>query len=491
VARSRQQWLLDGLLLALLCVVISYFLVNAQLTVRWITFGDTPWYLNRSRLLWKGIFEDLFIYNVGFPVLVGLVDMFTRDVVAAGIVVNRLALAGSILGVYGIGRLFYNRPVAWIAVLVFVTNRLLFRYTLALQSYVLFYFFIIWAVVAFGLVLRYRSNLAAVLLGFFIGCSTYVRMEGALYGILIPIAAWIIYRGEGNWRLVLRLMIVSGVVYILVVIPYGLSYLSQYSSSVYGSTSVLGYNPIPWYELSRRLADTITLMIQVWPMWSWLVVFAAIIWGDRLQLQPYNWVIAVLMVLNFLYVLILPIWPRPQYANHFTPFFAVLFAALLWQFTARWPRLRWAIPISVLLVSFAGLDAFYALATRPAPPYIETPAAQTGRSVDAWLADNGFEDTEIFTWCTEVLPFSRGNFRLLYRLGNLAPMDPSWWNTTDRLLPQIREQNKLFMDCPDRPNMALFLDWVDYLEHPSDFTEQLQAIGSVDEYTFYRVVQRP
>jgi hypothetical protein len=117
--------------------------------------------------------------------------------------------------------------------------------------------------------------------------------------------------------------------------------------------------------------------------------------------------------------------------------------------------------------------------------YQNSSIAADGKAVDQWLEDNGRLNTEIYTFCTAITSYTRADFHLLRRLGNLDVDDPRWWNTPEKLLPYMREHDLLFMGC----SVPIFLpDWQAYLTNNRKINEQLNEIGRVGNYVFYKVI---
>jgi hypothetical protein len=175
--------------------------------------------------------------------------------------------------------------------------------------------------------------------------------------------------------------------------------------------------------------------------------------------------------------------------RHYVPFFSLVIAAIVWRrlFIGRW-RGRVAVLLLIAAICQPGIGQVIRLLNRPSVNYRESEYALDAVEVDRWLAEQGWQNTEIYTLCGQLLPFTRHNFHLIYRLG-LRNLDGtslnSWWNSPHNLLPYIREHNLLFMACSTD---SVYKDWDTFLENPSGYAERLQEAGQVGDFVFYRVV---
>jgi hypothetical protein len=481
----------DGLLIALLCMGLCYLIVTLPFSGERIArTADNAWYLNRGDLLWRGVFEGAFVYNAGYPLLVGALNAITRELPAAGIVVNWLAVSALLIGMYTLGRLLYNRPIAWLALLVIGTNGALFRSARLMQTFILFQAVVVWCVVVTLILTRRQGRGWALALGGLTAFALYTRLEGVAYGALIGLAAVSIYRTGYDGRRTLSLALMSGGVFALALVFYAAVLLSNADvggGAAFSLFALLRQTPLPWDELSRRWTDALRAIVGNWPVWAWWAALAGCIWAAP-RWRAGNWLCAGLIGFNLLYLFLLSTWPAPRYANHFLPFFALLFAAAVWQFYRRWPRLWIGVPLAVVAIGLPGIRQLQNFSQLPRLSYWDYASAQEARALDDWLAGQGWADTEVYTLCQAMLPFTRGNFHLIYRLSVRAGADTQWPDAPERLLATIRQSDNLFMTCAERPE---YPDWRAYLENPAGYAERLAEVGRVGDYVFYRVVRAP
>jgi hypothetical protein len=453
---------------------------------------DTTWYLNRAQLLWRGVFDDAFVYTVTFPALVGGLNLLTHDLVTASMIVNALALYGVLTGTYLVGRIFYTRPIAWIGVLVLVTTWNFTLWEAVQQPFMLSNASVVWCVLTCCLMARYPRHLTAALFGLSLAFALYTRLEGGLYFILIVPAIGYIYHSTRDWRQVLRVALMSGAIFGLAAAFYGVVILRNSEPGTEGAgffsmTNLLISGTMPMDVLSRRYTDTIISgIVHWWPLWVWWLVVAGLIW-DNSRYRTINQALAFLIVFNLVYAFFLSPWPVPRYIRHYVPFFSLLVGAIVWRqpFIGRW-RGRVVMLLLVAAICLPGIGQIIRLINRPGVNYRESEYALGAVDVDRWLEERGWQNAEIFTLCRQHLPFTRSNFHVIYRV-SIRNLDgtSSWWDSPHKLLPYIREHNLLFMACsPD----SVFKDWDTFLEDPSGYSERLQEVGRIGDYVFYRVV---
>jgi hypothetical protein len=487
----RSPILLDCLVIAAISLFVHSLLTSHYVDGDWLVRDDTTWYLNRAHLLWRGVFDDAFVYTVTFPVLVGAVNLLIHDLVMASMIVNALALYSALVGTYLLGRVFYTRQIAWIGVLVLVTIWNFTLYEAVQQPFMLFNAAVVWCVLTCWLMARYPSNLTAALFGLSVAFALYTRLEGGLYFILLIPAIWFIYRSTHDWRQVLRVSLISGVIFGIAAIFYVAVILKNSEpgegAGAFAIMNILNSIPVPLDVLSRRYTDTIfSGIVYWWPLWVWGLVLAGLIW-DYSRYRTINRALALFLVFNLAYAFVLSNWPLHRYIRHYLPFFALLIGAIVWQprFISRW-RGRVVILLLLAAICLPGIWQVVRHLNRPGVNYRESEYALSAIEVDRWLEERGWQNTEIFTLCGQLLPFTHGNFHLIYRLGlrNLAG-NSSWWDSPHNLLTHIREHDLLFMSCSSD---SVYKDWDTFLEDPSDYSERLQEVGRIGDYVFYRVV---
>ncbi len=477
----------EFIILLVLALLVCYIAISKPMDGRLVAgTADNAWYMNRAYLIWRGVLDDVFVYNLAHPTLMGAINLIVNELPRAAIMVNWLAMTGVIVGTYLLGRVFFNRPVAWLAVLIISTNVALYGSARLLHPFLLMQAVLVWTVLAYWRLTRARTPAAAALLGLMLALALYTRLEGAAYAVLLPAAGAVIYRETGAALRALRLVLIGGAVFGVGLALYAWVLLSHSDAGggAFSMLALLQTQPIFWDNLSHRWMETLQYLSATWAVWVWAVALAGVVWsGPRWRCASY--LLAGLVLLHVAYLFLLSTWPSDRYANNSLAFVALLFAAGLWQGYRRWLRLRLLVPLAMVAACLPGLILLDRYAARPPVSYWEHERAQAALAVDAWLAQEGYMDTEIYTLCQSFIPFSYANFHIIYRLSVKSQSDPTLWNSPAQLLPRLRAENKLLMTCPNR---VWYLDWADYFEQPESLPEQLQEIGRVDDYVFYRVV---
>jgi hypothetical protein len=198
-----------------------------------------------------------------------------------------------------------------------------------------------------------------------------------------------------------------------------------------------------------------------------------------------NGVFGLLILIGATNLFVLSIWPKLYIGATSFTFLGLLFAAFVVRVQSRW---RWLWPVCVLAivaVAIGGLLYLVQYATASRDDYHLSRLGQDAAQVDAWLAGQGLQDTEIHTFCSPLISYSQSNFHLIYRLGLRDMWSGDWYNSPDKLLPMLREQHKLYMSCPEEK--IYFTDWETFLSEPNVMERRFREIGRISNYIFYEV----
>ncbi|MEO8612804.1 MAG: hypothetical protein ABI690_33225 [Chloroflexota bacterium] len=482
----------DLLLLIAICIPLTYF-VEVTLIPRgeYVSWGDNPWYLNRGLLLARGVADGAFVYTLAYPIVVSLVNSLTHDLITAGILINRVLHSILIIGTYGLGRIFYNRRVGWFAALLIGLNVTIFLAARLTQSYLMFYAMVVVCVLAYAWLVRRPTLLHAVLFGVVLVITFYTRLEGITYGLLIPLAAWQMYRSTRSAKIALGLPFISG----LIVAASGLFYMSvmlrnsdPQNGVVFTLFSMLRSSPFPWAELGRRFVDSIFNTSIGWPplvaVGAALGLGVGLLRGWRRDLAP-NALFGLLIVIGVANLFVLSIVPKLYIGAASLPFWGLLFAAFVVQVQTRWRGLWPFAVLTIMLAAVSGLILLAQYITTARDDYHLSRLGQDAIQIDAWLADQGWQDREVYTFCSPLISYSQSRFHLIYRLGIRDMQSADNYNSPAQLLPMLRDQQKLFMGCPE--NIVYFRDWNTYFEGKMPDAPPLHEIGRVGSYIFYDV----
>jgi hypothetical protein len=477
-----RQFIQAVTLTALICFLITLFVISTQSTPE-LNLLDNPWYLNRARLIWQGVLPDLFVYTLAYPTFVGLLDQFLHDVLLSGMIANGVFLWLILIGTYILGHWLYGgNRVAWLAVLLVTLNASLFHTLRLFWASVPFTAAMLWCIIACFFVIRRPGYGTAALLGGVLALALYTRFEGALYAILIPISAWIIYRQSRDGRLATRVFLTAALIFAALAAPFVLNFIFirqnmnyELSTNVTGIFTLLDRTPIEWEVIWRRVTDTLTGFLSHWPSLAWLVGIAGVIWASP-RYRTAQWLVSTLIGFNLLYTFVLAIWPYPIHIVFYIPLFALILAATLNQLIRQGRRSRLLATFLCVLMLLPGISTLVFLSTHePVMAYPTFDIAHTGAALDAWLEEQGWTQRYIYTFCGSIASFSRANFQIMYRLQYVTG-----WDTPERLIPQMREQGALMMTCEER---IPFFDWRTLFEH--GIPPGLHEVGRFDIYIFY------
>lgn len=485
-------WLNWDLIAITTLSVIVAVVVLGTWTTQDLTGGDGPWYLNRSLLLWQGIVDDGWMYTVFYPVVVGAVNLLVRDLILAKAIIHLLLLVALITGTYLLGRSFYGRATGWLSAVLVLTHPFVSLQLRQLESSYIFLPIILWCVLLFRYLVLRPGTLRAVLLGGLLAISIFARLEGLIYGILIPLAGWQILRTTRDRVLALRVFLISGSGFAFGAGLY--FFLMMGNANLLRNQGLslpmlLGTTPVSWYFISWKLTDTLTAVLALWPLWAWWIVVIGAFW-DRSRFRTANWALLCMILPSVFIGFVVSVWPGRAFVQQYLPLFAIVLAGLIWRFAVNIvrPHARrvYAAVIVVGLmvaVSASGLRELARYSQLPWLGYRDSQLAQDAAAVEQWLDEQGIQDTQIYTFCGMVVPFSQYPFHIIYRLA--LERDASTPNSPTGLLPRMREQGQLFMRCNEP---VYYEDWKDYFRAPDAYEEQLEVVGTVRAYTFYRVV---
>jgi 4-amino-4-deoxy-L-arabinose transferase-like glycosyltransferase len=483
---------LDILIISLLCIPLAQLTAGTLIPLeRYITFGDSPFFLNRGVLLLRGIVDEGFVYTFTYPVLVAIIYAFTHNLIVTGVILNALAYYALILGTYLLGRLFYKRQVGWLSAFIVAFNHTFFLTTRLTQPFLTFYALVVWCVLVYVWVVRRPSILTAILLGLILTVTFYARLEGGSYIILIPLAAWQVYRSTGKIRLPILITVIGCSIFALGAIFY-LAILSRISDTSNGDVFTfltILRSSSPLQQFWARAVETGQMLLGGVSVLVTAGALLGVFWREPDD-SAANCLFLLLIDIGIANLFVLSAVPKLYMAVVSVPFLAVLCAAFIIRFAARW---RWTTPflvIGMVIVLSPGIVSLIQYASFPHTDYRQSPTGQIAAAVDNWLTANGYQDTEVYTFCSGVITYSESNFHLIYRMAFGDRHSPKQANSPLQLMPILREKQKLFMRCNNDVNIP-YRDWNDFLEHPANFPDQLQEIGRVGDYIFYKVVAQP
>ncbi len=480
----------DLLILGLLLIPLTYGLVNVQaVTLDRLSWGDGPWYLNRALLINRGIWPEFYVYTLGHPWLVSVFERMTGDVIAAGVLVNRISSALFLIGTYLLGHLFFSRQVGWFAFLMVLCSGFIRNLNRLLQPFMLFYGLTTMTLIAFWFAIKRPGYLSALVLGLFLNACFFTRFEGVSYVILIPLAGFVVYRQWG-WKSALTVVAVSGITF-LIGFGFYMSVLLNNADPGNGSAftflALLRQQPFPTEALVNRLLLTVQSLTFYWSPIIWLVALVSAIWGllRRWASLPYVLCLTLLLV-NVLNQFVLSIEPNYRLAGPIYPLVAVLFIDLFIRLTKRFPRWRYLMLIPVLWVVIPELFVMMRLSRAPAQDYRQFEIYQTAQGIDQYLVETRRSDREIYTFCGEVALYSSSQMQVIFRLAFRDLDSTDWWSSPENLFARMAATGSLYMDCENAP--IYYRDWRDWIEGKLMTTYRLEQVGALRGYAFFEAI---
>ena len=483
---------------------ILAFLVLTSQTYADLNIPDYPWYLNRATLIWQGVLGQFFVYTFTYPFVVGAVDLVIRDRVTSSIVVHLLAMEGLLIGVYLLGRIAYNRTIALVAVLLLASNVWLYVAARELQTFVPFMSLSIWCLIAAYFAVKRPGVISGVLVGVVITLCFYTRFEGVMFGLLIPLVTGTIFFQTRRWRKSLQPGLMGGLIAGTSLLFYLFILASRASD-----TRVTGISnfwalfvsvPPQTRLIAWRVSDLITFSLGYWPVWAWVaVLFAVTQWSDRYR-RSTLFFLGMLGTYLVVVMFVAP-WPSERIDRLVIPFLAL---PLAWALVSLGKRVRLAALVGIMALAIPGgvRIATYVNTTAPLT-YRQGPQIAWGADLETWLHVNGQDDSTIFTFCGDLIPYTHADMRYIYRLGFVPENDPNLIDSPSNVIPKLATNNGLLMVCPDE---LYFGDWIGYFiqqniaHNPASYVAsqpvpeqlaedyQLELAHTVGPFRFYRII---
>lgn|GEM_PF-2908286 len=483
----------DLLVIISLGFVYCFFLLTTQ-TVANLNIYDAGWYANRANLLSRGIITwgEPFVYTIGYPLSVGIVDRFVDDLVSASLIVNTISLIAIFVGIYLLGYWHYNRFIALLAVSFLALNPYLHLVAREIQFSMLFMGTVTWSLVLFSLLLRSAKFWIAFIFSLMLALAMYTRFEGSMFAILIPIIGYVTYQRTGHLAKSFQLMVATSLLFGVGVLFY--FYVLAQAAGVGGSGTQFSFFepflsvPSDWQQLSRRTRDMLHAILHPWWIGLWLLVIGLHLWLDDKFQQTNRFWLGIIGFYTFI-IWILATWPFPSRAMFTMQFFALLFGWAIWRLWTINRLTRLGAVVIAGIWSVLGLASLFNYAATPPFTFQEDTVAQDAVSMDEWLTSEALQNTQIYTLCGAPLPYSDSNFYYIWRLNVLDDLGDADLVTSPRnLLPEMFEQNALFMLCGER---IFWSDWLDFLNNPQNYDYSISEIHRInDKYIFYEVVPR-
>mgnify|MGYP000675111509 FL=1 len=203
--------------------------------------------------------------------------------------------------------------------------------------------------------------------------------------------------------------IISGILVVVGAIYY-VSVMVQNSDSqnapAFALLILLRTTPFPWDELLLRVRDTVSSLTGGWLILVTIGALAGLLWNQRRD-RAANGLFVLLILCGATNLFLLSIQPKLYIGASSLPFLGVLFAAFVVRLQSRWRWLWPACVLAIVAVAIVGLINLAQYATGSREDYRQSRLAQDAAQVDAWLAGQGLQDTEIHTFCAPLISYSQ------------------------------------------------------------------------------------
>lgn len=481
--RTRIRLVIWGVLLGL-----YGFLVVVSQDFTHFGLGDFAWYLNRADVLYEGILDAVFVYNITFPLAIGAVNFLLNDLFYAAVTVNAVAFVGIIVACYLIGAHLFSRDAGVLAAVLVACNASVVYLTQEAQTHALFMCVVLWTLLALLWFLHAPSLRKSALLGVMITVVVYARFEGVGLGLFVPFALFVLVRSQHRtlWQsvqLVLPAALISGLmfIYYMVIISQR---TSARGSSVDGLFDLLWHVPPRLDMVSWRAYDLFSFTLDYWHPLLWLSVIAVLVLTPNAKRQ--FWGILALLGVCALAIFVTAPWASEAKNRITLAFPALLFGGALY-YLGQLVRIRYA---SLVVVGVLGISQLLAypfempFAFAPAQNMVRTNAVM----LDAWVREST-TSTRIYSFCPEYAPYLQNRYRVLYRGGNVEADDPTQPTAPMNFLPKLYEENALWLWCDDT-----FTDWRAFFalspdEQATQYGYALTPIYQEGVFTLYKVRQ--
>jgi hypothetical protein len=473
--------LVDGLIVLALAL---FFLVANLLRLDFVEslqHNDGWWYLNRAWLHSHGILDEVSFYTLAYPLLVGAVNLLIGDLPLSAIAINAISQLFLLLGVYVLGKQLVNRAVGLLSAFLLALNVGNLFLSCIIHPSLLFTAVTVWLIVLAIEFIKQPSGRHALGIAILLAGAPFIRTEGVIWGLIIPVALVISYLRGHTWRALLKYALIIA----LVVSPMWLGYFVWFSIGTDALSRVGGLG----IERITRAFDIAGSQLN---SSDWAAILVGLLVLPSIWRTVF-WLLPILLMI-FAYMTFLSPRPEPVYALQLIPYLMIIYSTVLFRASQR----SWLRVIVAVALALAAYNAFQALQRLPAPLEFRSHpvAARAQQAVDEltnWRQANGYERTTLYTLCTDLMIFAQFDIRLpytglLFSSRRFAP--------PEQVLPQIAAQDALLLVCPslaalDLPWTRLYGYWSGAERDNPELADMarypLEEVGRVREYILYRV----
>jgi len=471
------------LIIGLVLLNILFFQLRAQYGD--LTFGDASYYLNRGYTFWRFVYDADWMYNVYYPIWIGVFLQLGIIPVYAGFIVNALSLFILLYLTNYLAQYYYNTSIARLSLFFIALHPdvnfmmshmeppLLFTLTLVL---------ILWAT---HYVIQTSSFHSMIILCFMILGAFLTRLEGAMFAIFVPLAGLHIALIQKRWQ---RAFIL--VVFGTIIVSAGiLSYLSAYASLTPDTPAVsftmrhlLVVYPVDWEVLAQRFTDLWLAITDSWSIWVFTGLIVIIALGSK------KFIVNNLAIISFIIYFaicqyILLIWPYPSKVWTLIPLTSVLIAWSIWRVAQENIVRRFIAGIAFVLITIMPfVSSVSEQFTTPTLSFTQDDNYIATIEATNWLNNQTEYEGDVFTFCKTFSATS--NFRNVQLIQRVVSLDPVSNDSAEEIIPLVAESNGLFLTCP---GVVRYLDWQDYFSDQSQLPYEWNLVQKFDSYEFYSI----
>lgn len=481
----KQSKTLDFIGIGLISMVLALTVIITQ-TASDILVFDAPWYTNRSNQVWNGYVGDGFVYKIGYPIFVGTLDLFINEVIISAMLFNWLMVLGTMIVTYLLARSYYNRPIALLAVLLFALNPSIYPGIRVLQPPSFFYFLVMLSLLLYRYLTLRPTLITSFGLGLVVTYAIYTRLEGVALAILLLMGAVQVFIKVKDTKRFAMLATAAAIPFVLGNLYYwGILLVGRgIGGDATAVFDILGYAPVRWDLLSRRITDSFWTVFGQWQSWL-LILTTGMMVRFRDKFNDANLYFSGCTFYYVFVVFMLTIWPFELRAQYMNPIIAILVAWAIWRLYQLLPRYKWLAAALVIIAVVPGILQIGRYMQTPMFAYQQSEQTLLTHSMDDWIVEQGWGDQALYTFCQDILPFTQENFRLLY-ISDVV--DRSVATHPNTILQLMEENGDLLVLCEDV--QVFHQDWMPFFASPENYAYELVEAGTYDRYTFYQAVLR-
>lgn len=443
-------------LVALCSAIVVFFLLTTQTQLD-LDKGDTAWYLERGRLLLRGDPLDQYIYNSAYSFLVGTLDVLLGNLLASAQLVTGLFGVAFGVALYTLATILFNRPVAIITLLLMGVHPYFFSFTRQMQTMLPYTTLLLGVLIVLLAFIQNPTRLRMVGLGLATGMMSFVRLDGAMYGILIAIGSVWVLGATRHWRNALGYFVLGVACWLIGVGGYLLLF-SQFPLPAGGQQHALDIirrfpNPLPIF--SSEWALNITNVIALWATWAWVIV----IWAVTQRKKNWQYILFLGGIAGFHWVMLFLLVQQTygSTAVYYMPLVAYSAPVMAWGIWSVGERVgiravAWG--LTLILVSVNLSQAWQDEPLVIPFTYQQESRYQAIQAFDAWWETYAPREAFLITSCPHLIFYSSHTAHYIFRFGHLYH-NATLSNSPVNVLPRLYASGGMFVFC----GVVHYQDW--------------------------------